>query len=84
MASVSSNAPYLEGLRVKHRLLDLGKRQAWLIEEMKKKDSEMYLDSSYMTRLLDGREKSAPKMTLINQILEEEEKRQGVAYESNH
>lgn len=81
MASVSSNAPSLTGVRVKHRLLDLGKRQAWLIEEMKKKDPEMYLDSSYMTRLLDGREKSAPKMTLINQILEEEEKRQGVAYE---
>lgn len=76
MASVKNNAPCLDGIRVKHRLLDLGKRQSWLIDEMKKRDADMYLDSSYMTRLLNGQETSAPKMTLIDQILTEEEERQ--------
>ena len=65
-----------QGIRIKHRLLDLGKRQAWLISEMKKREPNMFLDSSYMARLLDGTETSGPKMALINQILEEEEARQ--------
>ena len=68
----------LTGVQVKHRLLDLGKRQSWLIGEMKKRKSGMFMDSSYMARLLDGSEKSAPKMKLIDQILTEEEKRQGL------
>lgn len=65
-----------QGIRVKHRLLDLGKRQAWLIEEMKKKEPDMYLDSGYMARILNGSEVSAPKMKLIDEILTEEEAKQ--------
>ena len=67
---------YTRGIQVKHRLLDLGKRQSWLISEMKKRNPNMFLDSSYMARLLDGTETSAPKMKLIDQILTEEEGRQ--------
>ena len=64
------------GIQVKHRLLDIGKRQSWLIAEMKKRNENMFMDSSYMTRLLDGTEKSAAKMRIIDQILTEEEERQ--------
>lgn len=73
----TSNAE--QGIRVKHRLLDLGKRQAWLIEEMKRREPNLYMDSGYMARLLNGSEISAPKMKLINKILEEEEARQNAA-----
>lgn len=76
MGSKANSSSLLTGLQVKHRLLDLGKKQSWLIGELKKKDSDMFMDSSYMTRLLDGKEKSAPKMQLIDQILKEEEDRQ--------
>ena len=69
----------LQGIRVKHRLLDLGKRQAWLIDEMKKREPKMYMDSGYMARLLNGTEISTPKMELIDKILTEEEKRQNAA-----
>ena len=65
-----------QGIRVKHRLLDLGKRQAWLIEEMKRREPDAYMDSGYMARLLSGAEISAPKMRLIDKILTEEEARQ--------
>ena len=70
----TSNAA--QGIRVKHRLLDLGKRQAWLIEEMKRREPNLYMDSGYMARLLNGNEVSARKMAIINEILEEEEARQ--------
>ena len=72
---IRSETP-ITGLQVKHRLLDIGKRQSWLIDEMKKRDEKMYMDSSYMARLLDGQEKSAKKMQLIEEILTEEEERQ--------
>lgn len=65
----------LQGIRVKHRLLDLGKRQTWLIEEMKKREPDKYIDSGYMARILNGTEISAPKMKLIDEILTEEEKK---------
>ena len=69
----------LQGIRVKHRLLDLGKRQTWLIEEMKKREPDKYIDSGYMARILNGTEISEPKMKLIDQILTEEEARQNAA-----
>ena len=73
----TSNAA--QGIRVKHRLLDLGKRQAGLIEEMKRREPNLYMDSGYMARLLNGNEVSARKMAIINEILEEEEARQNAA-----
>lgn len=76
METTDTNLAHLTGIQVKHRLLDLGKRQSWLIAEMKKRNDKMYMNSSYMARLLDGTEKSAPKMEMIEQILSEEEERQ--------
>ena len=76
MENTANISTTLTGIQVKHRLLDLGKRQAWLIEQMKKKNKDMFMDSSYMARLLDGTEKSAPKMKMIEEILQEEEERQ--------
>lgn len=73
---MAHTAHVLQGIRVKHRLLDLGKRQTWLIEEMKKREPDKYIDSGYMARILNGTEISEPKMKLIDQILTEEEARQ--------
>lgn len=76
---MAHTAHVLQGIRVKHRLLDLGKRQTWLIEEMKKREPDKYIDSGYMARILNGTEISAPKMKLIDEILTEEEERQNGA-----
>lgn len=41
------------GKAIKHRLVDMEKNQAWLIEEVKA-DTGLYFDSSYMTKILNG------------------------------
>ena len=54
------------GKEVKHRLIDLDKQQAWLIEEVKEKTG-LYFDSSYLSKVMCG-QLSSPK--IINAICE--------------
>lgn len=58
---------------VKHRLVDLGKTQAWLIREASAKTG-LYLDSSYMSKIYSGKAKSAKITAAIREILDLPEK----------
>ena len=63
------------GKAVKIRLTELGKTQNWLIEEVKAKTG-LFFDSSYLHKILCGKEKSENILSAINQVLgfEEEQK----------
>lgn len=56
------------GLRIKMRLLELGKNQNWLIEEVANRTG-LYFDSGYLHKILTGTEKSEKVLTAINDIL---------------
>ena len=56
-------------LAVKHRLVDLGKTQAWLIREVRAKTGK-YLDSSYMTRIYTGKNHPSEIMAAIREVLD--------------
>ena len=56
------------GIRIKMRLLELGKTQNWLIEEVSAKTG-LYFDSGYLHKILTGAEKSEKVLTAINDIL---------------
>ena len=54
---------------VKHKLIDLGKTQAWLIEQVKAKEN-CFIDSAYLCNILNGR-RAAPRIrSAINDILD--------------
>ena len=56
------------GIRIKMRLLELGKSQNWLIEEVAER-SGLFFDSGYLHKIMTGAEKS-PNITLaIDEIL---------------
>lgn len=56
------------GKQVKYRLIDLGKTQTWLQERVTEKTG-LFLDSSYLNKIITG-ERSAPKVTTaIREIL---------------
>lgn len=60
------------GKDVMHRLIDLDRRQAWLCEEIASRTG-LYMDSSYMNKILTG-QKSTPKIVAaIREILGMEE-----------
>lgn len=42
------------GKRVKKKLIDMDKRQNWLIEEVQKKTDGMFLDVSYFQKIMRG------------------------------
>lgn len=54
---------------VKHRLVDLGKTQAWLIREVRAKTGK-YLDSSYMSKIYAGTNQPAGIMAAIREVLD--------------
>lgn len=54
--------------KVKYRLIDLGKSQKWLEEEVSKKTG-LFVDSSYLNKIYKG-ERRAPKIVqAIKEIL---------------
>lgn len=58
--------------KVKYRLIDLGKTQKWLEQEITKKTG-LFVDSSYLNKIYNG-DRNAPKIrAAICEILEIEE-----------
>ena len=56
------------GKKVKKALIDIDKNQAWLIEEIKAKTG-LYFDSSYMHKILSGKNKNPTIVGAICSIL---------------
>jgi len=56
------------GKLVKHRLIDIGKNQAWLIEQVRERTG-MYCDSSLCNRIYHG-ETAGKVKSAICEILE--------------
>lgn len=56
------------GKEVKHRLIDLGKTQEWLIEEVRQKTGK-YMDASYMNKILTGAESGVNIVPAIRETL---------------
>ena len=57
------------GKQVKYKLIDLGRTQIWLHEQVTAKTG-MFMDSSYLNKILTG-ERAAPKVTqAIREILD--------------
>ena len=56
------------GREIKHRLIDLNKRSAWLIEEVKEKTG-LYFDSSYLYKIMIGVHKTPKVVDAICEIL---------------
>ena len=53
---------------VKHKLIDIGKTQAWLILQIKTRTA-LYIDSAYLHKILSG-DRNAPKIkAIINEVL---------------
>ena len=65
--------PY--GKEVKHRLIELDRTNGWLIEEVNKR-REPKIDTSFMSKVLNGKVKNSRMTVIIDQILHEEEERQ--------
>ncbi len=57
------------GVKVKIKLLELGKNQNWLIDEVKKRNPTTYMDSSLMNKILTGQVKSGKNVDSIKEIL---------------
>lgn len=51
---------------VKHRLIDLGKTQVWLMSEVSDRTG-LYIDTSYLYKILKGR---LPATKIVNTICE--------------
>ena len=56
------------GFDVKKKLIDIDKPQSWLIEEIKK-ETNLYVDSSVLNKVLTGRLNSKKIIAAINKIL---------------
>lgn len=56
------------GKAIKFRLIEIGKDQAWLIDEVKKKTS-LYFDSAYLWRIQTGQLSTPKIVAAINEIL---------------
>ena len=57
------------GISIKKRLTDLGKSQNWLIESVREKTG-LFFDTSYLHKIMTGKEKSKKIVDAINEILE--------------
>lgn len=51
------------GKEVKKRLIDLDKKQSWLIKEINTRTG-LYIDAAYLSHILTGK-RSAPKITSV-------------------
>lgn len=54
---------------VKHKLIDLGKTQRWLEEEIRDRTG-LFVDSGYMHKILTGQRKAPKIVDAIFEILE--------------
>lgn len=57
------------GKRIKVRLIELNKKQNWLIEEIHRKTG-LYVDSSYLFKIMKGTCKSPKIRAAISEILD--------------
>lgn len=57
------------GKEVKHRLIDTGHTQEWLIEKVRERTGK-YMDNSYMYKILTGQESGASFLPAIREALE--------------
>lgn len=57
------------GKTVKKRLIDLDKSQAWLISQLNQ-DTGLFVDSSYLNRILTGRCNNTKIIASISKILD--------------
>ena len=60
------------GKSIKIALLDKGKRQNWLIEEVSRKTG-LYFDSSYLAKIMNGKSENPKILCAIREILELDE-----------
>lgn len=60
------------GKKIKIRLLDVSKNQAWLIEQVKERTG-LYFDSSYMNKILTGTLRTPSITQAICEILDIED-----------
>lgn len=58
------------GISVKVKLMKQSKTQTWLIEEVKKKLPNKYLDSSNLYKIMTGELNSPEIVAAINEILD--------------
>ena len=56
------------GKKIKHKLIDIGKTQKWLQEEVTTKTG-LYMDTSYMGKILTGQLSTPKVVSAINRIL---------------
>lgn len=56
------------GKQIKHRLIDLDKTQQWLQESVTEKTG-LYMDRSYMSKILTGQLATPKVVSAINEIL---------------
>lgn len=57
------------GKKVKIALIERGKNQTWLVEEVAKRTG-LYIDSAYMSRILSGQNRSPKIVNSICEILD--------------
>lgn len=57
------------GLKIKAAILLRGKTQRWLIEEIKKMETDIYVDSSVLNKVLTGKITRGKLIDAINHIL---------------
>lgn len=57
------------GKQVKYRLIDLGKTQTWLQEQVTAKTG-LFMDSSYMYKILTGQKNTPKIVSAIHEILD--------------
>ena len=57
------------GKQIKYRLIDLGKTQTWLQKQITEKTG-LYMDSSYMYKVLTGQKNSPKVVQAIREILD--------------
>ena len=56
------------GKEVKKKLIEIDKTQEWLIAEIRK-DTDLFVDSSYLNRILTGRSNTPKIVASIKKIL---------------
>jgi hypothetical protein len=57
------------GKQIKYRLIDLGKTQTWLQKQITEKTG-LYMDSSYMYKVLTGQRNTPKVVQAIREILD--------------
>lgn len=58
------------GKTVKIRLMEMGKKQEWLISEIRNRFPEIYVDSSNIYKILVGEIQGGKVVSAINEILQ--------------